>query len=105
MGPDERDDRITGINSVDFSSEEEGFGDGELTDTENPIGKVADDSEMPIESHFGIGSHPGVADSSTGRGSASLMEILNGLPRLNTLVGYLGLMPLLPSHLGARLGF
>ena len=53
MGPNERD-RLMGINSVDFSpDEEEGFGDGELTDTENPIGRVADDSET---SHSGVGS-------------------------------------------------
>ena len=48
MGPDECD-RLLGINSVDFPSEDEGFGDGELTDTGNPTGRGADDSETRIE--------------------------------------------------------
>ena len=36
MDPDECD-RLVGINSVDLFFEEDRFGDGELTDTENPI--------------------------------------------------------------------
>ena len=76
MDPDECD-RLMGIISVDLSSEEDRFGDGELTDTENPISRVADDSGAPVESHFGIGSCSGAADRSRGHGSASLAEILN----------------------------
>ena len=82
MGPDECD-RLMGIGAVDFSADEKGFGDGDLTDTENPAGRVADDSETPIESHSGIGSCLGVADSSRACGSASLMEIFSRLPKLN----------------------
>ena len=46
MDPDECD-RLMGINLVDLSSEEDRFGDGELTDTENPIEGVADDFGSP----------------------------------------------------------
>ena len=42
------------------------FGDGELTDTENPIEGVANDSATTMGSHSGIGSCPGAAESSTG---------------------------------------
>ena len=38
-----------GITSVDLSSEEDGFGKGELTDTENPITGVANDSTTPLD--------------------------------------------------------
>ena len=43
MRPDERDP-LMGIDSVDPTSEEDRYGDGELTDTENPTDRVADDS-------------------------------------------------------------
>ena len=58
MHPDECD-RLMGITSVDLSAEEDGFGDGELTDTENPIRGVADDSTTPVDSHPGSGIRPG----------------------------------------------
>ena len=88
-------DRLMGINSVDLSSEEDRFGDGGLTDTENPISRVANDSGTPVDSHSGIGSCPGAAESSRGFSNASLAEILDRMPRL---------MPLLPAHLRVQLG-
>ena len=78
MDPDECD-HLMGITSVDFSSEEDGFGDGELTDTENPIGRVADDSATPAGSHSGSGNRPGADKDSRGYGSSSLAEVPNSL--------------------------
>ena len=49
-------DRLKGINSVDLSSEEERFGGGELTNTENPVDGVANDSGASGNSHSQIGS-------------------------------------------------
>ena len=65
MDPDEYDLMI-GINSADLSSEEDRFGDRELTDTENPIEGVANDSGTPVRSHSGIGSCPGAAEKPEG---------------------------------------
>ena len=84
LNPDEYD-RLMRIDSVDPTSEEDRYGDEELTATENPISTVADDSGDPVDSHSGIGSCLGVADSSTGFGSASLAEVLNRMPRFDAL--------------------
>ena len=81
MDPDEWD-RLMGITSVDISFEENGFGDGELTDTENPIEGVANDSATPLDSHSGSGIHPGAHQDSRGYGSANFAEVLNSLPNL-----------------------
>ena len=77
------DDRLMEVNSVDFSSEEDRFGDGELTDTGNPIDGVANDSGTPVDSHSGIGVCPGAAESLRGYGRVSLAEVLNRMPRLS----------------------
>ena len=79
MDPDDYD-RVMGINSADFFSEENRCGDGELTDTENPVEGIANNSGTSVDSHSGIGSCPGAAESSKGCGSASPAEIFNRLP-------------------------
>ena len=71
-----------GISSVDLSDEEDGFGDSELTDTQEQDEGVADDLTTPINSRSGSGYCPGAAGDSRGYGSASLAEVLNGLPNL-----------------------
>ena len=62
---------------------EMGFGDGELTDTQEHAEEVANDLKGSIDSHSGCGSYPGVAGDSRGCGSASLAEVLNSLPSLS----------------------
>ena len=79
MDPDEYD-RLMGIPSVDLSGEEDGFGDRELTDTQDLDEEVADDLTNPVDSYFGSGNCFGVAGNSRGYGSASLAEVLNSLP-------------------------
>ena len=68
---------------MDISSEEDRFGDGELTDSEGPASGVADDLRMVSETHLGIGAPPGVVEGSRGIGSASLAEVLNRQPNLD----------------------
>ena len=68
---------------MDPASEEDRYGDGELTDAEVQRLGVADDSGAPVDSRSGIGSCPGAADSLRGIGSASLAEVPNGVPRLD----------------------
>ena len=80
--PDERN-RLMGIDSVVPTSEEDRFGDGEASVSEIPNHGVADNSETPVDSHSGIGFCPGVVDSSRGGGTASLAEILHGMPRFD----------------------
>ena len=74
--------RLMGITSVDYSSEENGFGDGELINTENAIGGVANNSKTPVNSHSGSGIRPGVDKDSRRYGSATFVEIFNSLPNL-----------------------
>ena len=71
---------VDGISSVDLSNEEDGFGDGELTDTQDLDEEVANDLSNPILPISGSGNCPGVAGDSKGYGSASLTEVLNSLP-------------------------
>ena len=40
-------DRLMGVSSVDLSDEEDGFGDGELTDTQEHDEEVANDLRDP----------------------------------------------------------
>ena len=72
-----------GFDSVDPASEEDRYGDGELTEAEVHPRGVADDSGIPVDSHSGIGSCPGAADSWRGIDCASLAEVLNRMPRLD----------------------
>ena len=65
--------------------EEDGFEDGELTDTQEHVEEVANDLRHPIVSRSGYGDCPGVAGDSRGYGSASLTEVLNSLPNLTAL--------------------
>ena len=77
MDSDERN-RLMGITSVDFSSEEDGFGDGELTDAENPLGGVANDSAAPVDSHSSSAIRPADKDL---RAYLSLTPLLPVPPR------------------------
>ena len=77
--PDERN-RLMAIDSVGPTSEEDRYGDGELTDNEVSRIRVADDSATSIDSHSGIGSCPGVVAGSRGFGSAILAKILSRIP-------------------------
>ena len=61
--PDECD-RLMGTSSLDLSEEEDGFGDGELTDTQEHEEEVANDLRGSIDSRSGYGSSPGVAGDS-----------------------------------------
>ena len=63
--PDEYD-RLMGISSVDLSNEEDGFGDGELTDTHEQEDEVAINLSNPKYSRSGSGNCPGVAEDSMG---------------------------------------
>ena len=51
--PDEYD-RLIGISLVDLSDEEDGFGDGELTDAQEQDEEVANDLRDPIDSRSGF---------------------------------------------------
>ena len=51
------------LNGSRPASEEDRYGEGELTDAEVPKIRVIDDSGTPVISHSGIGSCPGVAES------------------------------------------
>ena len=93
MDPDEYD-RVVGISSVDLSSEEDRFGDKELTDTENPVEGVANNSGTPMDSHSGIGSRPVLLR--TRRGVVPLVQ-------LRSLTDNPALMPLLPANLRVQL--
>ena len=84
--PDECD-RLMGINSVEPTSEEDRYGDGDLTDTEVHPHGVADDSGTPADSRSGIDLCPGAADSSRRIGSASLAEVLNRIVHFMITLG------------------
>ena len=79
--PDEYD-HLMGISSVDLFDKEDGFGDGELTDTQEHDEEVANDLRDTIDYQSGYGNCPGVAGDLRGYGSAGLAEVLNSMPNL-----------------------
>ena len=80
------------------SSEEDRFGDGDVTDAEEMEEGVANDSMASTPMFSGSGNCPGADVELRGYGSASLMECLD-----RSLSGVPSLAPLLPAPLREQL--
>ena len=88
IDPDDYD-RLMGISSVN-PSEEDRFGDWDVTDMEAVEEGVANDSMTPTSMFSGSGNCPGADVESRGYGRASLMECLDrSLSRVPSLAALL----------------